>query len=332
VANLLTLRRVWQILREVDLEAIRQEAEAPVRVLVIAETAPDADDLGVLLAGEHPEATEWVTSIDAPLAAREARNAADDPKAPVVDAPDLVLLVTRAAQVSMEMAAARDLWLGRKVPIVRVSVGSGDRAGKVNAHGNTARVAVDALNGEAVDHVAQAIFRVVGADKRLALAREFPALRACVFTALIDETARANAGYSFSTGLAEIIPLLDIPLNIGDVIVLTKNQLMMGYRIALAAGKQGTPRQLVGEIVGVLGGGLIFRQIARQLVGLVPVLGIVPKVAVAYGGTWAIGRAVALWATEGEKLTAERLRALSREGLSRGREIAKAMKRQTPAA
>jgi hypothetical protein len=62
------------------------------------------------------------------------------------------------------------------------------------------------------------------------------------------------------------------------------------------------------------------------------VLGIVPKVAVAYGGTWAIGRAVVLWATEGHKVTGDRLKQLSREGLARGREVARAMKRPTPAA
>jgi hypothetical protein len=45
----------------------------------------------------------------------------------------------------------------------------------------------------------------------------------------------------------------------------------------------------------MLGGGLVFRQLARQLVGLIPVVGIVPKVAVAYGGTCMIGRAVVLW-------------------------------------
>jgi uncharacterized protein (DUF697 family) len=77
----------------------------------------------------------------------------------------------------------------------------------------------------------------------------------------------------------------------------------------------------------VLGGGLLFRQAARQLVGLLPVIGLVPKVAVAYGGTWAIGRAVVLWATGGGAVTRARLRELSREGLARGREVARSFRR-----
>ena len=50
---------------------------------------------------------------------------------------------------------------------------------------------------------------------RIALARQFPALRRLLFDQVIDETSRANASYAFSTGLAEIVPILDIPLNIG---------------------------------------------------------------------------------------------------------------------
>jgi len=46
-------------------------------------------------------------------------------------------------------------------------------------------------------------------------------------------------------------------------------------------------------------------------------------VAVAYGGTWAIGRAVVVWVTEGRAASAETVRMLSREGLQRGRDVAR---------
>ena len=114
------------------------------------------------------------------------------------------------------------------------------------------------------------------------------------------------------------------------MIVLTKNQLLMGYRLVLASGRDGEPKKLIGEILGMLGGGLVFRQLARQLVGLIPVVGIIPKVAVAYGGTWAIGRAVVLWVTEGRTASAETLRTLSREGLLRGRDGGQGPQRARP--
>ena len=105
-------------------------------------------------------------------------------------------------------------------------------------------------------------------------------------------------------------------------IVLTTKQLLRAidwYSAPVATATQ----ELIGEILGVLGGGMLFRQLARQLVGLIPVVGIVPKVAVAYGGTWAVGRAVVLWVTEGRTATSETLRGFSREGLERGRSVAR---------
>lgn len=322
--RLTQLATLWRIVREVDLEAIRQHAETPTRVFVVGETASDADDLAALLIGPHPEAALWITA----LGAEPAERAGAAPAASaVVDGPDLVVLVGRGRDWSSAMRAVRQTWLDRRVRLLQVVLEAGAEPGTTQAQGQTVSLALDGLAEEGLDHLAKAIFAIVEPDRRLSLARQFPPLRSCTFNTLIDETAKANAGYAFSTGLAEVVPVLGVPLTIGDILVLTKNQLMMSYRIALAAGKPGKATELVGEIIGVLGGGLLFRQIARQLAGMIPVIGIVPKVAVAYGGTWAIGRAITIWATEGRKLTGERLRQLSREGLARGRQVAGSLQR-----
>jgi uncharacterized protein (DUF697 family) len=328
MASPLTLTRVWRILKEMDLDAIRREAERRVRILVIGEDTTDADALAIRLAEGGCDPIGWLTAIDAPMAAPVAPAQAGSHEA-VVDGHDVVLAIVRGTVQSDAMKAARQRWASKKVPLLTVVVGANETPGKLTTHGNIARVAIDRLDEEGFLSVADGLFAVTDPDRRIALARQSPALRPKVLNAVIDETARTNAGYAFSTGLAEIIPILDIPLNIGDMIVLSKNQLMMSYRIALAAGKTGEPRELIAEIVGVLGSGLLFRQIARQLVGLIPVIGLVPKVAVAYGGTWAIGKAVTAWATGGGKLTAARLKQLSQEGLARGRRVARAMKRGT---
>ena len=164
---------------------------------------------------------------------------------------------------------------------------------------------------------------VAGDDGQLALAAQLPALRRAVFSRTIPSgTSRANASFALTTGLAETVPILTAPLNLGDIVILTKNQLMMCYRIALAAGREGEPRALMGEILGVLGGGVLFRTAARELVGMVPVIGIVPKVAIAYSGTQAIGRAMVAWTTEGRQITADAVAPYSREGLEKGRALA----------
>src|SRR5690606_6458507 len=155
--------------------------------------------------------------------------------------------------------------------------------------------------------------------------KALPVFRQAVAAAIVDETAKANATFALTTGLAETVPVLTAPLNLGDMVVLTKNQLLMGYRILLASGRDGDPRAMIREVLGVLGGGLTFRQIARQLVGLIPVIGLLPKVAVAYGGTWAMGRALTAWALGGEDVTAETVKRYSGEGLERGRAAAQQM-------
>ena len=319
--GVLALRRVWEIIKEVDLEAIRRQAETPLRVAIVAESAAEADDLAVLLAAGDPKAAAWLQPMDADLASRLAGTEAG---AAVVEGPDLVVLLTREKPAAA-MSAVKQAWHDRRTPLLEVVPGV-EPSSPVRPQPHHARVALGTAATNRADRLAEALFAIVEPDRRLALARQFPALRPCAFSTLIEETSRANAGYAFSTGLAEVVPVLGIPMTIGDIIVLTKNQLLMGYRIALAAGLSGRPRDLLTEILGVLGGGLLFRQVARQLVGLVPVIGIVPKVAVAYGGTWAIGRAVTLWATGGGRVTRERLRQLSHEGLRRGRSVAEGMK------
>jgi uncharacterized protein (DUF697 family) len=322
----LPFKTLWGIVRETDLEAIRRGAESRFQILVASDDLADAEQLARLMGESEGTRHPWLLTIDAamavPVISRESFN--------------LAVLVSRKAELSSSLGSIRDDQAAKGVPIVVVVVGATEKAAAIVRRGESQRIVTAAdLNASALDAVGTAVLTAVQPELRLGLGRQLPGLRTLLFTNLIDETARANASYSFTTGIAEIIPVLNIALNIGDVVVLTKNQLIMSYKIALVAGKSGTPRHLMGEIFGVLGGGLLFRQIARQLIGLIPVVGVVPKVAVAYGGTWAIGRAVVLWATVGQALTVDSVRAFYDEGLKRGRQAARALvsrraKRQEP--
>jgi hypothetical protein len=72
----------------------------------------------------------------------------------------------------------------------------------------------------------------------------------------------------------------------------------------------------------VLGGGFVWRQVARTLVGLVPVWGLVPKTAIAYAGTYVVGHAILQWYLTGKHLSRQQIKDLYSQAFERGKEIA----------
>jgi uncharacterized protein (DUF697 family) len=306
---------MWRVLKEADLNAIRREAERPFQALLVAQDVADAERLGLLLSAPEGMRHPWLLPTDP----AEARHPASSGML------DLAILVSPAPDLSPALGFAADALRAAKVPVVTIVYGSRSTMAAVVRSGETARAAVASLDPAGVRAVAQAVLSAASPGLRLALARHLAPLREPLFAELIEETARTNAMYSLTTGIAEAVPVLDVPLNLADIVVLTKNQLVMSYRIALASGKKGTARELIGEVLGVIGGGFLFRQGARQLVGLIPVVGIVPKVAVAYAGTLAIGKAVVAWAAYGQALDAGAVKKLYRQALARGKDVAQAL-------
>lgn len=311
------LPTLWRLLREIDLDSIRREADRPFQVLVCAQDVADAEQLAARIGGpgaRHP----WVLAVDPGQALRHARSGLVD----------VAVLRTPTVRTAPALAAARAALVAAGVPTVtgiEVAAGSMDLVAR---EGESARVLLSARDAD--EALYGTLVAAVAPLARVSLARQLPPLRSATYDALSEETARANAVYAFTMGMAEVVPLLGAPLNLADIVVLTKNQLMMSYRIALAAGKQGTPRELAGEIVSVVGGGFLFRQVGRELVGLMPVIGIVPKVAVAYAGTLAIARAVVAWAHEGDKLGPEALKRAYQAAWRRGKALARALAHRGP--
>ena len=284
----LKLANLWRVIRDVDLDQIRATARTPFELLIVADD-PDAgarvrDALATLpTGGLHPFVT-LLTPDELP--GRQT-------------VPLVTVLVSAAPTPSTRLIGAEHY----------------------GVHAGWPRHMVAGVPDD-LRLLFPPIVALVDGDMRLALASALPAFRPAVAEAIVDETAKANASFAATTGLAEIIPVLNVPLNLGDMVILTKNQLAMGYRIALAAGRDGEPRAMVTEILGVLGGGLLFRQMARQLVGLIPVAGLLPKVVIAYAGTYAIGRALTAWAMGGVAVSPDSISRYTADGLGRGRLLA----------
>jgi uncharacterized protein (DUF697 family) len=167
-------------------------------------------------------------------------------------------------------------------------------------------------------------------DHALALGRRFPLLREPIARELIQQTCLTNVTYSVGTGLAEIVPILDIPLNIADIVVLTKAQAILVYKLGLALGLPKDWQYYLGEFGGVIGTGFLWRQIARSLVGLIPGWGIVPKVAVAYSGTYVVGQTVLAWYLTGRHVSRQQLRQMSRQAFEQGKTMARNILNRAP--
>jgi uncharacterized protein (DUF697 family) len=318
ISSSLKIANLWRIVREIDLQVIREQALMPFELVVASDRPELAHELRAALspqgdASPHP----WIH-----LVSPETSSSPGTPDAAIVVSATLPL-DPRMSELTRGLQRAR-------VPVVVVHRAAEPVPAKAMPS-TTGYVVVTDFDALGLATLATELVSLLPDDRRLAFAHQLPPFRRPVFDLTIEQTARANATYSLTTGLAETVPLLTVPLNLGDMVILTKNQLLMSYRLVLASGRDGEPRKLLTEIIGVLGGGMIFRQLARQLVGFIPVAGLIPKVAIAYGGTWAIGRAVALWVTEGRSVTTDTIRTLSTEGLARGREIARDLvKRQPP--
>lgn len=133
-------------------------------------------------------------------------------------------------------------------------------------------------SGFPLEEIAAAVAHRVG-DEGAALAARVPVLRRAFCAVLIARASRQNG----IVGAAVFVPGADLP-------VLTLNQLRLVLRIAAAHGVE-IDAQRWPEVLGVIGSGLGFRAVARQLLGVVPVAGWAVKGAVAYVGTRALGEA-----------------------------------------
>jgi uncharacterized protein (DUF697 family) len=149
--------------------------------------------------------------------------------------------------------------------------------------------------GEIAERVAQ-----LADETSHQLAARLPALRPAVVESIVKGFSLQNG----VLGVAIFIPGADFP-------VLTLNQIRMVLRMAAAYGEE-LDRQSALEVLSVVGAGLGFRAVSRQLAGVVPGLGWVVKGGVAYAGTRAIGEAAAaFFAAGGTKKLRESVRSRS---------------------
>jgi len=168
-------------------------------------------------------------------------------------------------------------------------------------------------------------------DIELALARQFPAFRQRVVERTIHAVASENALFAIATALPDIVPsLIELPWALSefasDTVFLTGNQIRMAFVIAAACGKEVGFVGQKGAILSIAAGAFGWRALARELVGKIPLGGgLIPKGAIAYAGTYAVGKGLEFYYGGNGSFSRGQRRTVFREALDRGREVAAGM-------
>lgn len=321
------LGNIWTTFKQLDIRPIQEEAEKPLALAFVgAEGAGKSTLIAALRHDARSREKVLTPTIEADLNASNQLGAAD-----------LIVLVLDATRSDFSAEAMRFReWrdAGRNVVVFynkMDTVRDGNVVGdSVTAWGSTRPAFGSALDPASL--LTEFVPRVMEAvpEQHLSLARHYPIFRIAVAREMINDTSFANASYALGTGLAEVIPVLDIPFNVADIVVLTKNQALMVYKLGLALGLPLRWQEHVTQLGGVVGAGFVWRQVARQLIGLVPVWGIIPKVAVAYAGTYAVGQAVIYWYQTGHKVTGSNMRQLYADAMAHGRQVAQNLIERRP--
>ena len=324
-----TIGSILGVLREVDVRPIRAAAEAPFVLAFLSQDLPLTEHLVSLL---YQGLRQYGIPATRVCGAFQL-GALDSPQRM-----DIAVIVTREDRDNTaELKLLRELeQVGVRAPArapVRTLVcliADPAKPPPLRHHWLPAGLVVlnapDGLIDDA-DATRQLVVGIRGlrAVDDLALARHLPAFRESVSRGTIDDTAIANAVYSFGSGILELNPVADVPLNVADIVVLTKNQALMAYKIALAMGLPADFRQVMPQLATVVGSGFLLRQTARSLVGLIPGFGLVPKVGVAFAGTYATGEVIHRWCAYGERVNAGAVRELYAAALARGKTFARAL-------
>jgi uncharacterized protein (DUF697 family) len=144
-----------------------------------------------------------------------------------------------------------------------------------------------------------------------ALGRWYPAFRPAATKSVINKTAQVNAQFAAVSNLPSVIPIVGSLAAAGaDFLILTKNQVMMVFKIAAINGRDLTDHwRIIREMLPLVGAGFFWRTLAREAASFLPLMaGTVPKVAIAYTGTVAAGRAADFYYRFGTKPSREQLK------------------------
>ncbi len=267
-----TIRNFIDVMKEFSFDEVRDSAERMPRIVVLAGTKETADAVGAALTG-----------------------------------------VSGSPAIAAETLDATNLNLERADVVVVHDPTSGKSFARLRSQAPRAGAGVfdlptfDPGNLESIEQLRS---RIANQLPELApsLGRWFKPFRTAASKAVIDESAKVNAQFALVSNIPAMIPIVGSLAAAGaDFIVLTKNQLMLIYKLAAIHDRDLHDRtKIIKEMIPVVGAGFGWRTIAREATAFLPLAaGTIPKVAIAYSGTMATGWAAEFYYRYGRKPTRE---------------------------
>jgi uncharacterized protein (DUF697 family) len=142
----------------------------------------------------------------------------------------------------------------------------------------------------------------------IAVGRRLPPLREAVASKLTRDAGKNALRVSLASAVVDHIPILGAVAGVfasaGDMVAITGIQMMLLLNIEAAYGHD-PDLQRMWQLLPVVGGGLGWRTLARELSGFIPVAGIAIKGAIAYAGTIVVGESVTFLLENGRHMSAE---------------------------
>ncbi len=165
-------------------------------------------------------------------------------------------------------------------------------------------------------------------DLALPLARTLYPFRKPVSHHMIRAVSKENALFCLATALPDIVPGLgSIGWAVGefgsDAAFLTMNQIRMAFHLAAASDHPVGFREQRSEVASIVAGAFGWRALARELIGKIPFGGgLIPKAAIAYAGTFVVGKSLERLYRLGYGFSRNERRAVYEEAFEHGKQIA----------
>jgi len=163
----------------------------------------------------------------------------------------------------------------------------------------------------------------------LPLARRFYPFRKQASYKIIRAVAQENALFCLATALPDVVPsLISLPWAIGaygsDAAFLTMNQMRMAFQLAAASDKAVGYKEQRSEIASIAASSFGWRALARELVGKIPLGGgLIPKAAIAWAGTFAVGLSLERLYRLGYGFTRAERAAVYHDAFKHGKEVSR---------